>query len=252
MHWIDALVWSGLWLAAAAAALVAASSRAMGIDPSPQIVVLAFAGTLAVYATDRLRDRVRDCGTAPERAAFAERHVVAIAALAASGGLVAAACALGAGCEVAALAALVAAFGLFHRRLKRWTVAKPAYLTFAWTAIAVALPAAHDSTARHSAWAGSVVGPTILANVALSNLRDVEGLAGRFGRVRTLRAAALILFAGLAVALLGPPGIRTLAALPLAMGAAVLGFRPSERYGGLAVDGALLAGAALALWLARV
>jgi len=48
-------------------------------------------------------------------------------------------------------------------------------------------------------------------------------------------------------ALLGPAAVRPLAALPLAMGAAVLGFRPTERYGALVVDGALLAGALLAL-----
>src|SRR5205809_859503 len=116
MRLLDALVWSGVWLAAAAAALVAACSRGMGVEP--------------------------------------------------------------------------ALLGLFHRRLKRWTPAKPVYLSCAWTAVAVALPAAHDPAARHAAWAAGVVAPTILANVALSNLRDGEGFAGRFGRARTLRAAA--------------------------------------------------------------
>jgi hypothetical protein len=251
MRWIDALAWSGLWLAVAAAALVAASSRAIGIDPAPVVMALAAGGTLAVYGTDRLRDRVRDRGTAPERAAFVERHRAAITFLAAAGGLAAAASALAAGPQVAALAALVAALGLLHRRLKRWTFAKPVYLTFAWTAVAVGLPAAYDAAALHRAWAAGVVATTILANVALSNLRDAEGLAGRFGRTRTLRVASAILTAGLAAAVLGPPTVRPLAVLPAAMAAAVWAFRPSERYGALAVDGALLAGAVLALWLAR-
>ena len=75
-----------------------------------------------------------------------------------------------------------AAFGFAHRRLKRWLVAKPLYLTLAWTAVAVALPAAHDPAARHVGWAAAVVATAVLANVALSNLRDAEGLAGRHGR----------------------------------------------------------------------
>jgi hypothetical protein len=41
--------------------------------------------------------------------------------------------------------------------------------------------------------------------------------------------------------------VRPLAALPIAMGVALLGFRPSERYGAGVVDGALLVGALLAL-----
>jgi hypothetical protein len=83
--------------------------------------------------------------------------------------------------------------------------------------------------------------------VALSNLRDGEGVAGRIGWSATLRVAGAVLAAGLAAALLAPAPVRPLAALPLAMGAALVGFRPSERYGAFAVDGALLAGALAAL-----
>jgi len=247
LAWLDALAWSSLWLAAVAAALAAASSRVMGIDPAPAVLVLAAGGTLAVYGADRLRDLPRDRGTAPARAAFVERHRTAIALLAGAGALAAGGSALAAGPRVAALAALVAAFGFAHRRLKRWVVAKPLYLTFAWTAVAVALPAAYDPAARDVGWVSAVVAASVLANVALSNLRDAEGLAGRHGRVRTLQAVAVILAAGLAAALVGPPSLRPLAALPVAMAVAAAGFRPSERYGALVVDGALLVGAGLAL-----
>jgi hypothetical protein len=92
-----------------------------------------------------------------------------------------------------------------------------------------------------------VVGAAVLANVVLSNLRDREALAGRLGARRALPLAAAIALAGFAAALLAPPAVRPLAALPLAMAAAALRFRPSERYGALVVDGALLAGALVAL-----
>jgi hypothetical protein len=99
------------------------------------------------------------------------------------------------------------------------------------------------------AFAAAVVGTSVLANAALSNLRDGEGVAGRIGRRRTLTVAGVVVALGLGAALLAPPPVRPLAALPVAMGAAVLGFRPSERYGALVVDGALLAGALAALGL---
>jgi hypothetical protein len=109
------------------------------------------------------------------------------------------------------------------------------------------LPAAADPAAAHVGWVAAVVGATVLANVMLSNLRDREALAGRLGPHRTRRIASAVLLAGLAAALLAPAPVRPLAALPLAMAFALAFFRPSERYGALAVDGALLAGALAAL-----
>jgi 4-hydroxybenzoate polyprenyltransferase len=244
---LDALAWSSLGLALAAAALAAAASRALEVAPAPAVLGLAFGGTAVVYVVDRLRDLARDRESAPARAAFVERHRAALVALAGLGGALAAASALALRPPAVALALAVAALGLLHRRLKRWFFVKPAYLTFAWTAVPVGLPAAQDPAARHVAFAAAVVGTSVLANVALSNLRDGEGVAGRIGARRTFAVAGSVLAAGLAAALLAPPAVRPLAALPLAMGAALLGFRPSERYGALAVDGALLAGALAAL-----
>lgn len=244
---MDALLWSSVWLAAAAAALTAAGARALGVPASPALLGLAFGGTLLVYVLDRLRDLERDRTSAPARAAFVERHRAWLLGLAGGGAALAAACALTLRPAALLLAALVAMLGFFHRRLKAWLLVKPAYLTFAWTAVPVGLPAAHDPAAQHVGAATFVVGATVLANVALSNLRDGEGLAARLGRRRTLGVAATILGVGLVVALAGPAPVRRLAALPVAMGIAVVGFRPGERYGAAVVDGALLAGALAAL-----
>jgi len=244
---IDALLWSSLWLATAAALLTTACARALGLDPAPPWLGLAFGGTLFVYAIDRLRDLARDRGSAPARTAFVERHRTVLVSLAAIGVVVAAACALPLPPPALALMAAVAALGLLHRRLKRWLVVKPAYLTFAWTAVPVGLPAASDASAQHVAPVAFVVGTTVLANVALSNLRDREGLAGRLGTRRALGLAAGLCAVALTAALLGPMAVRPLAALPLAMAAAVGFFRPTERYGAGVVDGALLVGAVIAL-----
>lgn len=246
---LDALAWSSLWLALGAAALAAAASRALEVAPAPPVLGLAFGGTVVVYVIDRLRDLPRDRSSAPERAAFVEAHRRALLVLAGVGGGLAAGSALALRPQAVLLALAVGALGLLHRRLKRWFLVKPAYLTFAWTAVPVGLPAAHDPAAQHVGFAAAVVGASVLANVALSNLRDGEGVAGRIGRRRTLAVAGALVSLGFGAALLAPLSVRPLAALPAAMGAAVLGFRPSERYGALVVDGALLAGAFAALGL---
>jgi 4-hydroxybenzoate polyprenyltransferase len=244
---IDALLWSSVWLAAAAAVLTAAGARALGLEPAPALLGLAFGGTLVVYVVDRLRDLERDRSRAPARAAFVERNRGGLLTLAGAGGALAGACALTLRPEALLLTAGVAALGLAHRRLKGWLLVKPAYLTFAWTAVPIGLPAAQDPAAQHIAPAAWVFGATVLANVALSNLRDGEGLAARLGQRRTFGVTAAILIAGLVGAMLAPLAVRPLAALPIAMGVALLGFRPSERYGAGVVDGALLVGALFAL-----
>lgn len=244
---LDALLWSSAWIALACVSLTAAASRALGAAPEPALLALAAGGTLAVYVVDRVRDLAKDRITAPERAAFVERHRRVLLTFAGLGLAAAAVAGTTLRPRTLALAALVAALGLAHRRLKRWAPGKPAYLTFAWTAVPVGLPAAESGRPEHLAWVAAIVGAAVLANVALSNLRDREALAARLGRPRTLRAAGAISLAGVAVALLGPPAVRPLAALPLAMAAAVLGYRPSERYGALVVDGALVAGSLAAL-----
>ena len=243
---IDALVWTSAWVAAAAAVLTGASSLALGHVPAPAVLVLAVAGTLVVYTIDRLRDVERDRATAPERSAFVSRHRRWLEIQTALAGAMAMAAAWAAGWRVVALSTGVAALGLFHRRLKRFAWAKPAYLTAAWTAVCAGFPAAHAGTWQGLAPVAIAVGATLQANVALSNLRDDEALAARLGRRRVLALAAFFLLVALAAAWLGGPATRPLAALPLAGIVPVLFFRPSERFGAIVVDGALVAGGSIA------
>lgn len=77
---LDALAFSSLWVASAAALLCAAASQAMRSPPSPEAVVLAFAGTLLVSSVDRVRDFERDRTGAPLRSAFVARHRVPLLA----------------------------------------------------------------------------------------------------------------------------------------------------------------------------
>ncbi|HXK21742.1 MAG TPA: hypothetical protein VMS55_03595 [Myxococcota bacterium] len=244
----DALGFGNAVVAATAVALAAAASRAMEIAPDPWVLALAGCGTLVIYGLDRLRDRARDARTAPLRTAFVERHQRAIAATTALAAVGALASGALCGVRVVAVAAVVAAPGLAHRRIKHLTFGKPAYLILTWTAVAVGLPLARDPGGCHVGWVTSVVLFSMWANVILSNLKDEEAAAKFYPRLAR-RAAFVWALVGAALALSGPPSVARLAPIPAATALAVLGFRRSERYAIWAVDGALAAGAGLSLLL---
>lgn len=246
----DAVTWSSLWVAAAAVALTGAAGATLGAGAPLPVLVLTAAGTLVVYTVDRLRDVERDLATAPERSAFIRRHETGLRVQTGVAGAVAAWAGWRAGLAVVAVAGAVAVLGLLHRRLKRFAWIKPVYLTLAWTAVCVGLPAAATRTTLGLWPVVCVVGATVQANVALSNLRDDEGLAHRLGGRRVLALAAGFLLAALGIALSAGASVRPLAVLPLVALPTVVFYRPGERYGALVVDGALLAGGALAWALA--
>jgi len=248
---LEWLAFSSLWVSAAAGALCVAAGRALGAGEGPGAAVsaLAAAGTFAIYNVDRLRDVARDRHTAPLRTAFVEgrsgllRVAIALALVAA------AALAWQVGPRSLAVLAPVAALGFFHRRLKRHAWWKPFYVSGAWVAVVVGLPAAALSAPRHLAWVAAILGATILANVVASNLRDDEAVSARFGARVPLRLARGLAASSLLLALLAPAAVRPLALVPLATLAVLAPFQPGELYGLIAVDGALLVGAAAALAL---
>ena len=246
---LEGLAFSSLWVAAAAAALCAATGRALGVAPDATPLALAAAGTFVVYSVDRLRDLARDRDTSPRRTAFVEAARTPLALGAALAAAAAAVLAWRAGPPVWALLAPVAGLGFFHRRLKRFVWWKPFYVSGAWTAVVVGLPAAAapPGAPRPLGWVVAVVALTVLANVIASNVRDDEAPSARFGPGVPLGLARGLAVVALLLALAAPPPVKPLAMLPLATGAALAAFHPGELYGLLTVDGALLLGALGAL-----
>jgi hypothetical protein len=244
---LDALVFSSLWLAGAAAALCVASSLALGARPRASVAAVAALGTLVVYNADRLRDLARDRETAPERSAFVERHAGALRVLALLSATAATALALRLGAGAMGLLAGVLAVGLLHRRLKRLGMLKAIYLTLAWLAVVVGLPALEAARPRDLGWALAFLGTALFANAMASNVRDGEAAAAHFGPARVLRVARLLAAGGSALGVAAPAAVAPLAAVPLVTLGALLRFRGGERYGLLVVDGALLAGALVAI-----
>lgn len=247
LSWLDPLVFSSAWVAAAALALTLASGAAMGGWPDTAVLGLVFCGTLFVYNVDRLRDLSRDRETSPARSAFVERHRRSLLLLCIAAGAAAGPLALRVGEAAALLLLPVLLAGLFHRRLKRLAWWKPVYVSAAWTLVVVGLPAITLPDPRRLAWVGALIGATMLANVIASNLRDGEGLSLRLGPQLPLRMARTLAVLALGVGALGPTSLRPLVCIPLATAVALAFFRADERYGLVVVDGALLLGALLAL-----
>jgi hypothetical protein len=244
---LDAVVFSSAWVAAATGALCASASLAMGVTPAFSIVGIAVSGTLFVYNVDRIRDVDRDRATTPERSAFVERNRGSLVAWTVAAGLVSLAFAFSVGPGPTLLLLPALAAGLAHRRLKRMPFAKSAYITAAWLLVVVGVPAVADPAAANVAWTAGILGPAIFANAIASNVRDAEAAVVRFGRGPVLNTARLFAALGMLLGAAAPPPVRPLAAVSLATLAALVAFRAGERYGLIVVDGALLAGALLAV-----
>jgi 4-hydroxybenzoate polyprenyltransferase len=259
-RWLDALAFSSALVAAAAAALAAAAGRALTGSVAPAAVALAFAGTLVIYNLDRLRDLERDRGITPERARFVAANRRGLLGLVVGAG---AACLpllteLVGRVGLAPVLWLAPALllGLLHRRIKQVPLLKPLYITTAWLLVVVALPALASGAPhaleapRELAWVAAILALAIFANAIASNVRDGEAGAARYGPRLALRAARVLAGLGCVAGVFAPAAARPLAAVPLATLASLVSFRASERYGLLVVDGALLAGGAVALALA--
>lgn len=244
---LEALAYSGVWVSLAAAGLAIASSLALGLSSDPLVALTVFCGTLAVYGLDRLRDVDRDRHSSPRRTCFVLRNENRIALAAIAAGLLAVWLGFGLGDRALSLLALCAAAGLLHRRLKRFRAAKPIYIALTWTAVVVGLPAAVDPAASGAGGVALAIALSILANAIASNVRDGEQRIPDVSRALGLARACAGL--GLVLALAGLAGPRGIAAVPAAVLASLLRPRIDERWGLLAVDGALVAGSALAIAL---
>lgn len=245
--WLDPLVFSSVWVASAAAALSLATALAMRTRPNVATLLLIFCGTLVVYDVDRLRDLRRDRVTSPLRSAFVAAHRRALVSTVLLAGAASLVLAPPQGPRALVLLAPVLAAGLLHRRLKQHGWWKPLYVSAAWTAVVVGLPAVVSPWPRDPCWSGAIVGATLVANVIASSLRDDEAWSARFGAGVPLRIARGVALLAVLVAAVAPAPVRSLLPIPLLTLAALAGFRADERYGLVVVDGALLVGALLAL-----
>jgi len=248
------VLFSGAIPAWVAMVLCVAAGSSFGSPTPLPVILLAGAGTLVIYGIDRLRDLPRDQSTSPLRSAFVRRNRQTLVVLSALAGVFALALGLSMPLSVWALCGAVGGLGLLHRRLKSLLGLKTSYVTLSWVAITVGLPAlVGEGTPAPTPLALTCLcfGGALAANLMVSNLRDGENLAGRHGRARVLLLArSVCVVASLAV--LASPAHAPLAAVPLAELGALGRFRPSERYGMAAVDGALGLGALVAVALFEV
>jgi hypothetical protein len=243
----DWLSFSSLWVGLAAGLLCWASTLALGLSPIAAAVGMASAGTIVVYNLDRLLDLDRDRPRAPLRSRFIAEHRAGLIGITVFAGAASLGCALSLGPKPIALLLSVFALGLIHRRLKHRLALKVCYLAAAWLAVVVGLPVVLRPEATGILWVSLVVGSGLVSNAIASNLpwRDERANGREPGAgLWWARGAATT---GLLLASVAPTGVRALAGVPLAVLVTLLGFRSDERYGLFVVDGALVAGAGLAV-----
>lgn len=248
----DGLAFSNLLPAAIAFALAWISSHTLSAPTPTTWSALAASGAFVVYGVDRLRDVVPDRLTSPRRTQFIERNLRTFrAAIGLAAGILGT-CMISAPLCVIGLCATVGTIGLLHRRLKRFAALKTLYVSIAWTAICVGIPwitARVGEEPTPACWLAAILFSAFVANLIASNLRDDEAQSPWNARIRPLMLARAAAALGLALAILAPSELHSLAFIPLAELLALAFYRPTETYGHLAVDGALLLGALPALVL---
>jgi hypothetical protein len=267
----EAIAYSSGLAALVGGAMTFAVARALASPSAPREAALVACGAFVIYNVDRLRDIARDGASSPARSRFVLRHRPWLLAATSLAGI-----ALGALLVTAPLASLalclaIGAIGLLHRRLKQDAAFKIAYVAAAWSAACVGLPglarsgtggavgsgtggegvaAAEAALVALLAWSFVFIGSGVIANLIASNLRDGKRIASGCSPEAAIRLARGIAIAGCSAAAGAPESVAPLAAIPAAEALALCSFRSSERFGHLAVDGALLVGALIAIGLA--
>ena len=243
----DGFAFSGGLAAAVAALLSGVSSQALGAPTATTWAVLAASGAFIVYALDRLRDIDRDLAGSPLRTAFIVRNrspltiAIGLAAIGLAVSLVQASA------SIVLLCVAIGGIGLFHRRLKENTALKTAYVSLAWVGACAGMPWLASGLGRAGFWVSGILLASLLANLIASNLQDHEPRAGsgfdRSDPATILWLARGVTLAGIAIGLAAPAAFRPMVWIPVCEGVALAAYRPTERYGQFAIDGALLIGA---------
>jgi hypothetical protein len=248
----DVVTFSSLLPAGIAFSLAWVVSRAIEAPSGGRWAALASTGTFIVYNLDRLRDTVRDRETSPIRTSFIENHRRSLTISTALAGIVAAGLLLTAPRPILVLTLSIGAIGLIHRRIKRAAALKTLYVSLAWIGVCVGIPWLAAGRPESGIWVAAIILPILFANLVVSNLRDDETQLFRDRPVLVIRLALAFTLLGLLVVAISPPRLVAFSWLALAEGAAILCYRPGERYGLIVVDGALWVGAAIAALHLRV
>ena len=245
-RWSDGFAYSSGLAASVGGALTLVASRVFDAPDETRWVSLVATGTFIIYNLDRLRDLERDRGTSPHRTAFVSRNQNWLYASVVVAASVFTALLWTTPPRTILLCLAVGLVGLFHRRLKKRPALKTFYVSVSWVGACVGLPWLASQQDRVGPWVVGVLLASLAANLIASNLRDdevLEVMRVNDDRRRVLWAARSLILSAIAIALLGPGESLALVWIPICEGVALIRFRPTERYGHLAVDGGLLIGA---------
>jgi hypothetical protein len=229
---------------AVGASLSLVASRMLEAPQPLRWALLAAMGTFIIYNLDRLRDVERDRSTSPLRTAFVMRYRRLLYACAGLVSIGFAAILLSSPPRIILLCTAIGLVGLFHRRAKNAAATKSVYVSIAWVASCVGMPwLVSPSDGNLAPWVASVMLTSIVANLMASNLRDGKAgaIRGRTGPI--LWGARAMTMIGFGIALAAPDPGYALAWIPACQALPLAIFLPTERFGHLAVDGALFVGA---------
>jgi putative Mn2+ efflux pump MntP len=240
---MDGFVFSSGLVATVGAALSLVASLVLDAPDARSWALLTACGTFIIYNLDRLRDLDRDRSTSPLRTSFVLRNRRLLSLTVAIASLGFATTLLTVPLSISLLCAAIGLVGLLHRRLKAVSALKTLYVSLAWVAACVGMPWLVSERADGGAWLAGILLVSLTANLIASNLRDEEAEVVRESTMPMLWLARAMTVLAIGIATAAPTPLLALGWIPLCEGLALVRFEHSERYGLVAVDGALLLGA---------
>jgi hypothetical protein len=243
----DSFAFSSGLAAALGATLTLIASRILDAPEARSWALLVGGGTFVVYNLDRLRDVDRDRSVSPLRTAFVLRNRRSLYAAVGIVSIGSATLLLTAPLPILLLCMLIGGVGLLHRRLKAVSALKAVYVSLAWVAACVGIPWIASGRYDAGLWVAGILLASLAANLIASNLPDEEAEFVHHSAMLSLRAARGMALLAIGITFAAPAPLRPLVWIPVCEGLVLATFRPTERYGHVAVDGALLIGA-LATW----
>jgi hypothetical protein len=216
------LIDSGIWLALCASSLLMAAARSMGVNPGPDLLVVASLGTMGVYGFDRwvIRREAKPWWILPAVLAVGAGATLPLPAIGLLGG--------------------VCVLAVVHHWLREVPWFKPLYIALAWLGVVVGLPWVLRGEGPLPS-AAVPIALAIVANVLACDAVDREAEAAQIGPRRVWWVARATAGAGV---ILGWP--EPTVAIPAAMLLALLPWPADREWAEWVLDGALLAGGVMA------
>lgn len=245
--YINILSHTGLLVSLAALSLLCTTYTFFGTEIRPEILIIVFTGTYCIYNTDHIRGITSDKRSRPLRVRFIKNNRRVLVILTLLSFLVSSVAGLlYLSFKQISILLTVMVIGLLHRRLKHNYVLSSIYITASWICVVILMPLS-GIIPDGILWFAFIVGTALHAN-ALAYTMSTETLNG----TNILKIPGLIAAAGCVSAIIAPHRFLPVICIPAVTLLVLLLFHKRENFELMYLDGSLIAGSVLSMFLLQL